>query len=124
MVGRAVDTFFAGCRYPESPVDVIEERLRLILEVRPGERALLPSFGCRVHDLEAIDSEHQRQVAAVLIEEALRDWAPWAGVRRVSLLDVEEDRIRLRLTGRMPSLELSFHRRETAGSRTTVKGKS
>ena len=123
MVERVADTFFDGCRYPESPADVLEERLRLILEVRPGERPLLPSFGCRVHDLEAIDSEHARQVAAVLIEEALRDWAPWAGVRRVSLLDVEEDRIRLRLTGRMPSLELSFHRRETAGSRTTVKGK-
>ncbi len=123
MVERAADTFFAGCRYPESSADVLEERLRLILEVRPGERPLLPSFGCRVHDLEAIDSEHERQVAAVLIEEALRDWAPWAGVRRVSLLDVEEDRIRLRLTGRMPSLELSFHRRETVGSRATVKGK-
>ena len=123
MVERAADTFFDGCRYPESSADVLEERLRLILEVRPGERPLLPSFGCRVHDLEAIDSEHERQVAAVLIEEALRDWAPWAGVRRVSLLDVEEDRIRLRLTGRMPSLELSFHRRETAGSRTTGKGK-
>ena len=123
MVERAADTFFDGCRYPESPADVLEERLRLILEVRPGERPLLPSFGCRVHDMEAIDSEHERQVAAVLIEEALRDWAPWAGVRRVNLLEVDEGRIRLRLTGRIPALELSFRRRETAGSRTTVKGK-
>ena len=64
MVERAADTFFDGCRYPESPADVLEERLRLILEVRPGERPLLPSFGCRVHDLEAIDSEHERQVCA------------------------------------------------------------
>ena len=119
MTGRAevADTFFAGCGHPEGSAGAIEERLRLILEVRPGERPLLPAFGCRVHDLEAIETEHERQVAAALIEKALRDWAPWVGVRRVNLLEVEGGRVRLRLTGRIPALEFGFHWREAAGFR-------
>ena len=120
MVERAADTFFDGCRYPESPADVLEERLRLILEVRPGERALLPSFGCRVHELPAIETEHERRLAEVLIEEALHDWAPWAGVRRVLLLSAEEEQISLRLTGRLPGMEISFQR---SAERDTVEGR-
>jgi len=115
MVGRAItkDDFFGNRGGQGGSAAMMEERLRLILEVRPGERSLLPSFGCRVHELPAIETEHERQLAEVLVEEALRDWAPWAGVRRVQLLAVEKEKILLRLTGRLPGLELSIRRSET-----------
>jgi phage baseplate assembly protein W len=122
MVARAAatDKFFENCGGPPMSAAAIEERLRLTLEVRPGERALLPSFGCRVHELPAIETEHERRLAEVLIEEALHDWAPWAGVRRVSLLSVGEEQISLRLTGRLPGMEISFRR---SAERDTVEGR-
>ena len=122
MVARAsvTDTFFGDHGGTDLPIPVLEERLRLILEVRPRQRPLLPSFGCRVHELAAIETEQQRQLAAVLVEESLRDWAPWAGVRSVHLLAVDKERIRLRLTGRLPGLELSFRRAAGPGK---VEGK-
>jgi phage baseplate assembly protein W len=122
MVARVAETdrFFENCGGPPVSATALKERLRLILEVRPGERALLPSFGCRVHELPAIETEHERRLAEVLIEEALHDWAPWAGVRRVLLLSVEEERISLRLTGRLPGLEISFQR---SAERDTVEGR-
>ncbi len=122
MVARASATgkFFENCGGPLVSATAIEERLRLILEVRPGERALLPSFGCRVHELPAIETEHERRLAEVLIEEALYDWAPWAGVRRVLLLSVEQEQISLRLTGRLSGMEISFQR---SAERDTVEGR-
>ena len=122
MVARVAETdkFFGNCGGPPVSATAFKERLRLILEVRPGERALLPSFGCRVHELPAIETEHERRLAEVLIEEALHDWAPWAGVRRVLLLSVEEEQISLRLTGRLPGMEMSFQR---SAERDTVEGR-
>ena len=122
MVARVAeaDRFFENCGGPPVSATALKERLRLILEVRPGERALLPSFGCRVHELPAIETEHERRLAEVLIEEALHDWAPWAGVCRVLLLSVEEEQISLRLTGRLPGMEISFQR---SAERDTVEGR-
>ena len=122
MVARVAATaeFFGNCGGSLVSATAIEERLRLILEVRPGERALLPSFGCRVHELPAIETEHERRLAEVLIEEALHDWAPWAGVRRVLLLSAEEEELSLRLTGRLPGMEISFQR---STERDTVEGR-
>lgn len=117
MVGRieTADAFFAGGRELERNAELIEERLRLILEVRQGERPLLPSFGCRVHELPAIEAPHERRVAEVFIEEALRDWAPWAGVRRAKLLAAEAGMIRVRLEGRAPVMEITFGLQEPPG---------
>ena len=122
MVARAsvTDTFFGDHGGTDLPIPVLEERLRLILEVRPGQRPLLPSFGCRVHELPAIETEHERRLAEVLIEEALHDWAPWAGVRRVLLLSVAQEQISLRLTGRFSGMEISFQR---SAERDTVEGR-
>mgnify|MGYP003311698888 CR=1 FL=1 len=68
MVARVAeaDRFFENCGGPPVSATALKERLRLILEVRPGERALLPSFGCRVHELPAIETEHERRLAEVL----------------------------------------------------------
>ena len=110
MVSRieTTDAFFAGTRELGADAGLVEERLRLLLEVRPGERPLLPSFGCRVHGMAAIETQHDQQLAAVFIEEALGEWAPWAGVRRVKILAVECVKIQVRLEGRAPMMDITF----------------
>ena len=109
MVGRieTANAFFAGGRELGRNASLVREHLRLVLEVRPGERPLLPAFGCRVHEMPGIETQHERQVAAVFIEDALGDWAPWAGVRRVKLLGVEDGMIQVRLEGRAPAMEIT-----------------
>jgi phage baseplate assembly protein W len=54
----------------------VTECLRRILEIVPGERPLLPDFGCRVHMLGTLVTRSDFQLAAALIEEALETWAP------------------------------------------------
>ena len=112
MVGRAetVDAFFAGTRELAADDRLVEERLRLILEVCPGERPLLPSFGCRVHAMEKIETPRELQLAEVFIEEALGEWAPWAGVRRVKVLAAQEGEIQVSLQGRGELMKLTFRR--------------
>ncbi len=110
MVSRieTTDAFFAGSRELGADAGLVEERIRLILEVRQGERPMLPSFGCRIHGMGAIETQHDRQLAAVFIEEALDEWASWAGVRRVKILAVENEKIQVRLEGRAPVMEIGF----------------
>ncbi len=80
------------------------QRLRGVLEVATGERRLLPGFGCRVHEMQRVESKHDRAVAAVLIEEALERWVPELFCRRVMVTPVSDGRLRVSLScvaGRM-----------------------
>ncbi len=85
----------------------IEETARLILEVAPGERRLLPDFGWRGHQLERLETPVERAAAAIWAEEALERWAPHLEVERVEILEASADEVLLEL-----------HRR---GSRHPVK---
>lgn len=87
----------ADGRFPALRPAPVADTARLILEVVPGERRLLPAFGCRVHLLAAIDSAADRELAAVLVEEALERWAPDLRVERAEVTSVEEGVIGLRL---------------------------
>ncbi len=87
---------------------------RLVLEVVPGERPLLPEFGCRIHHLEALKSERERQLAAALVEEALERWTPWLGVERVEVLEAaagDSVRLALRVRGSWHEMKLTLQRR-------------
>lgn len=64
------------------------ETIRRVIETAPGERPLLPEFGCEVHRLARILDASERSLAAALIEESLERFAPWLGVRRVEVLGV------------------------------------
>ena len=77
-------------RLPRERPDRIADTARLILEVVPGERRLLPEFGCRIHRLERIQDEGSRHVAAALVEEALDRWAPQLGVDRAEVVPLED----------------------------------
>jgi phage baseplate assembly protein W len=69
---------------PPGTLDVAAEA-RLVLEVVPGERRLLPEFGCRVHGLRRIETSAERHLAAVFVEEALARWAPSLGEVRAEV---------------------------------------
>lgn len=73
---------------------------RLVLEVVPGERRLLPEFGCRVHLLPAIATDADRRLAAALIEEALDLWAPSLRVDRADVTSAEDGAIAVVLRAR------------------------
>ncbi len=61
------------------------ERIRRILAIVPGERRLLPEFGCRVHAVDP-KSPGAHDLAAGLIEDALDRWAPELGCGAVEIL--------------------------------------
>ncbi|MBI4585644.1 MAG: hypothetical protein HY717_16660 [Planctomycetes bacterium] len=78
----------------------IEETARLILEVAPGERRLLPDFGWRGHQLERLETPVERAAAAIWAEEALERWAPHLGVERIEILEASADEVLLELQRR------------------------
>jgi phage baseplate assembly protein W len=86
----------------------IEDGARLVLEVVPGERPLLPAFGCRLHELRSLETERERQLAAALVEESLERWAPELGIERADVIPLEDGLVRVLLTrgGRSYSVEI------------------
>lgn len=63
----------------------IRESITLILGTKPGERQMLPEFGCRVHEL--MFSPNTRATATLIshyVKEALARWEP-----RIDVTDVE-----------------------------------
>ena len=62
----------------------IEEAMRSILGTAPGERAMRPDFGCRIHELVfAPNSGETLGLAKHYVEEALGWWEPRVDVREV-----------------------------------------
>ena len=86
----------------------VEDTARLVLDVRPGERALLPEFGCRIHSLRSITTDTDRHVAAALIEESLERWVPWLGVDRVDVDEATDSELRIVLWHRGERRPLSI----------------
>jgi phage baseplate assembly protein W len=63
----------------------IRQSITIIIGTRPGERQMLPDFGCRIHEL--LFTPHTRATAAVIahhVTEALRRWE-----KRIEVLKVE-----------------------------------
>jgi phage baseplate assembly protein W len=104
-----------GGRLAGTRPDPLVDTAKLILEVVPGERWLLPEFGCRIHLLQRLDSAADRHVGAALVEEALTRWAPDLRVDRAEVLAVDGRRIEvaLRAGGLWHHLEIT-HRNPVA----------
>jgi hypothetical protein len=62
----------------------IEESIWLILSTSPGERVMLPDFGCGLQDLVFRPAQEVVEVAGTLVRQALVTWEP-----RIELIDVE-----------------------------------
>ncbi len=63
----------------------IRQNITIILGTRPGERQMLPEFGCRIHEL--LFSANTRAVSHLAtrhVEEALRRWE-----RRIEVTEVD-----------------------------------
>lgn len=62
----------------------IRECIAVILSTRPGERQMLPAFGCRVHELLfAPNTPATASMVSHHVREALRAWEP-----RIEVVDV------------------------------------
>ncbi|HCH61365.1 MAG TPA: hypothetical protein DFR83_01075, partial [Deltaproteobacteria bacterium] len=65
----------------------IRQNISIILGTQPGERQMLPAFGCRIHELLfAPNNGYAGQMAAQYVEEALRRWEPRIDVQQVDAL--------------------------------------
>ena len=121
-MSRSADEFWSGWPENESaggleqdgPRTAAEESMarivdaaRQVLEIVPGERRLVPSFGCRIHELDALQTALEKNTGAALIEEALERWAPRLAVERAEVEDVGEGWLRVRL--KLPAAWCSFN---------------
>ena len=62
----------------------IRQNITIILGTRPGERQMLPNFGCRVHEfLFAPATAANAQVVARHVRDALERWEPRIEVLKV-----------------------------------------
>lgn len=63
----------------------IRQDITIILGTRPGERQMLPQFGCRIHELLfSPDTRATSALAAHHVEEALARWE-----RRIEVVKVD-----------------------------------
>lgn len=62
----------------------IRENITIILGTKPGERQMLPEFGCRVHELMfAPNTRATASLVADHVKSALRRWEPRIEVQKV-----------------------------------------
>lgn len=65
--------------------DNIRQSISLILATRPGERQMMPSFGCRVHELLfAPNTPATATLVAQHVQTALERWEPRIDVSGVT----------------------------------------
>lgn len=63
----------------------IRQNITIILGTRPGERQMLPNFGCRVHEyLFAPATQSNAHMVGHYVREALERWEP-----RIEVLNVK-----------------------------------
>lgn len=63
----------------------IRQNITIIIGTKPGERQMLPEFGCRVHEM--LFAPNTRTTAAMIahhIKDALERWEP-----RIAIVDVQ-----------------------------------
>lgn len=62
----------------------IRQNITIILGTRPGERQMLPDFGCRIHELLfAPNTRNVSSIASRHVQDALRRWESRISVESV-----------------------------------------
>jgi phage baseplate assembly protein W len=62
----------------------IRQNITIIIGTRPGERQMLPDFGCRIHEmLFAPNTRGTAHLIGRYVEEALKRWEPRIEVENV-----------------------------------------
>ena len=94
----------------------IDEAIAIVIGTSPGERAMRPTFGCRIHELVfAPNNLETIGLARRYVEEALGMWEPRI---EVSSVDVSLDPIEVE-RGRL-NIEVQYTVRGTKDSRSLV----
>ena len=82
----------------------IRQNITIIIGTRPGERQMLPEFGCRIHELlfspSTASTAHQ---AARFVTDALARWEPRIEVMEVNSRPDPSGAIRIELVYRIIS---------------------
>ena len=82
----------------------IQESITVILGTKPGERQMLPDFGCRIHELMfAPNTRATATLVAYHVEEALGRWEPRIEVTKVDAVPDEAGVIRVMVHYRIKS---------------------
>jgi phage baseplate assembly protein W len=67
--------------------DNIRESMTLILGTRPGERQMMPEFGCRIHELVFTpNTQANASLISYHVQQALTRWEP-----RIEVVEVNAD---------------------------------
>ncbi len=108
---RSVDPARSGASPDDdrAAAEAVARAARRVLEIVPGERRLLPEFGCRIHALGSLRAARDRDLAAGLVEEALERWAPHLEVDRAEVWPAGDPgwiRVAIRASGRWHELEI------------------
>jgi phage baseplate assembly protein W len=84
----------------ESGLEKIKQSIWLILSTAPGERQMLPEFGCGIHDLlfEPNTTSNLRGLTASRVRDALSRWEPRIDVMDVRVESSPEQRNYLRIS--------------------------
>lgn len=82
----------------------IRQNISIILGTQPGERQMLPNFGCRIHELLfAPNNGYSGQIAAEYVKEALRRWERRIEVEQVTAVPDPSGSIRVQVEFRIIS---------------------
>lgn len=76
--------------------DDIRQAIVIILQTMPGERVMVPTFGCRLGELQfAADNAATRGLAKLYTQQALDLWEPRIDVQRITASIDADNRSRL-----------------------------
>jgi uncharacterized protein len=82
----------------------IKENITIILGTKPGERQMMPRFGCRIHELMFAPNT---RATATLIESYVRDaldrWEPRIELMKVDSWPDQDGSVRVEVTYRIKS---------------------
>ena len=80
----------------------IRDCITIILSTRPGERQMLPSFGCRIHELLFAPSTATTAMSAERhVREALSRWEPRVEVETVNAVPDASGALRVEVVYRI-----------------------
>ena len=84
----------------------IRESITLILGTKPGERQMLPDFGCRIHDVVfAPNTRATATLVAHYVEESLARWEPRIEVTKVEAWPDHQGAVKVMVHYRVKSTE-------------------
>ena len=96
--------------------DDLEQAIRIILGTAPGERAMRPDFGCRIHELVFAPTTGETiGLAKHYVEEALGWWEP-----RIDVQDVTVEADASNGTAARLWVSIRYQARATKDERTLV----